>query len=367
MTVFSTKVPYEHPETYKIMFVGEAPGADEVSQGRPFVGRSGKLLRRYIERCRVRQDSVCFANLCMYRPHKNLFKNLLGTRELQEGLEALAAEVSRAKPNVIVALGGWPLWYLTGKSSSTRGKPSPGHGIRFFRGSILPARDEFLSTKVVATFHPAYIERDWKWNPVFFLDLQKAVEESHSPSMPFNFYEEYIDPPIDVARSLLDECLSAEWVSVDIETFKDMRYSCVGWAWKRPNGNLAGLCTTYRRKDLVEISRTMWESPVRKIFQFGTFDVVFMQRFYGWEVGGYYGGEGFDTYVAAANLTPDFPRGLDFLTSIYTKFPYYKSERKVWVETGDLDILWRYNVKDCIATYEIAMKQMKSLEEFYAK
>ena len=73
----------------------------------------------------------------------------------------------------------------------------------------------------------------------------------------------------------------------------------------------------------------------------------------------------YDTYIGAANLMPEFPRGLDFLTSIYTWFPYYKQERKVWKEEGDLDILWNYNIKDIIATYQIAMAQMVELKELY--
>jgi DNA polymerase len=366
--VYPTPVPYEHPPSYKIMFVGEAPGGEEAGQGRPFIGRSGQLLRRYIERqgCGLKPAEVCFANLSKHRPRGNKFELLLGTQELSQGLTDLEAEIHRARPNVIVALGGWPLFFLTGECGRKAGKPIPGSGIKLYRGSILPAKDDFHNTKVVASYHPSYIERDWKWNPVFFLDLQRAAQESRHPRLDYTEFDEFIDPPLDVISSLQDEYRQAEWLGTDIETFPGGRFSCVGWAWKRPSGKYAGLCVTYKRLDLWPYAKRMWESLVPKIFQYGTYDVSFMQHFYGWQVGAFYDKVGWDTYVAAANLLPDFPRGLDFLCSIHTRFPYYKTERKVWKEKGDMNILWRYNLKDCVATYEIAMEQMKLMRGLYA-
>ena len=60
---------------------------------------------------------------------------------------------------------------------------------------------------------------------------------------------------------------------------------------------------------------------------------------------------------------PEFNRGLDFLASVYTDFPFYKEDRKKWKEEGDMDILWEYNIKDVIATWIIAAKQMREMEE----
>jgi len=155
----------------------------------------------------------------------------------------------------------------------------------------------------------------------------------------------------------------ADFVSCDIETFGPGELACVGFA----DSDSRGLCITCQCVGGFDIAQTLYESPVPKIFQYGTYDTSFLRHFYGWEVGGYYDGVGFDTYVAAATLMPEFPRGLDFLTSIYTDFPYYKEERKVWKKDGDLMTLWKYNIKDIIATYITAMEQMKELKELFGE
>jgi hypothetical protein len=281
-------------------------------------------------------------------------------------LQDLREEIERVKPNVIVTLGGWPMWYLTGESGRNQGKPVSGSGISLFRGSRLPAVEEFGGGKVLCTYHPAYIERNWEENAVFFLDLQHAVEDSQFPELRYTEYEEHIDPPTEILAELVDETLQARWTSLDIETFPGGRFSCIGWAYRRPQTQkFAGVCITYQRQDLWSFVKKVWEAPNPKIFQYGAFDISFMRHFWNWEAGGYFDGMGWDTYIASANLFPNFPRGLDFQCSILTRFPYYKTERKVWKERGDMTILWRYNIKDCVATYEIAEKQMELMGGLY--
>jgi uracil-DNA glycosylase family 4 len=369
-SVFPTPVPFEGPSSYKLICVGEAPGAEEVGQGRPFIGKTGQLLRRYLERqgCEVDLTTIMFANLCKYRPRKaNQFSTILNTPELESGLNDLKEEIDRVKPNLILALGGWPTYYITGKCGYRQKKPIPGSGIKLYRGSLLPALDDFSNIKTLCSYHPSYIERDWKWNPVFFWDLQRAAQDMQFPELRYTEYDEFIDPPADVLDELTEESIKSEWTSVDIETFPGGRFSCVGWAYRRPKtGKFAGVCITYKRPDLWKWARRMWEAGGPKIFQYGTYDVSFMQYFYDWKVGGFYDGVGWDTYVASANLLPDFPRGLDFLISIYTRFPYYKTERKVWREMGDMSILWKYNIKDTVGTHEVADYQMNEMGKLYA-
>ena len=365
--VYPTPVPYEGGDKYRLLIVGDMPGGEELGQGRPFVGSAGQLLRRYLARqgCEVPDNDVKYANLSKYRPRINHFTQLLKTDELQQGLVDLQAEVEMVRPNVIVALGDWPIYFLTGQCGRRAGKPVPGTGGRKLRGSILPAKDEFHNTKVICTLHPGYIERDWKWNPVFFMDLQKAAQDRLFPELNYPVYEEYIDPPVDIMEQLAREYTQARWNAVDIETFPGGRFSCVGWAYRRPDDSIVGVCVTYNRMDLWPYAKAMWENATPKIYQYGTYDVSFMQHFYGWEAGGFYDGVGWDTYVAMANLLPDFPRGLDFQTSIFTRLPYYKTERKVWKEKNDMNILWKYNIKDTVGTMLIAEEQIKLMGGLY--
>ena len=366
-----TRVPFEGPEEYNIMLVGEAPGGEEAGQGRPFVGSSGQLLERYLERHNISRGQVKLANLSKRRPGitppSNRFELLLNTPELENDLNELEEEIKRVQPNVIIALGGWPMWFLTGKCGREHGKLKPGSGILTYRGSRLPALERWGERKIFCTLHPAYLRRNWKMNPVWHIDLGAAIEDSGYPELRYPVYEEYIDPDPDVLYDLVHEALSAEWISVDLETPRHMptKFTCVGWAYKK-DGVYKGVCVTHHRDDLTRFSKEMWESDTPKIGQFLTYDAPFMRHFYQWRLGGYYNDKGWDTYVASANILPDFPRRLSFLCSIYTRFPYYKEDRKVWRQLGDMDILWKYNIKDTVATYQIAMEQMKEIGELYA-
>jgi len=329
----------------------EAPGKTEEQEKLPFVGRSGELMNRHLERHGIirrpaegRSDPYV-TNVCKYRPYKNDFKNLLGSSELQEGMAELREEIVACDPNVIIAMGGVPTRILTGKE-----------GIMNYRGSVLPCT-MVEGYKVYASLHPAYIERDFGMVPVFSEDLRRAVQQAQFKEICYPEYEEIVNPSPDRLWSLVEEMLEAEWLSVDIETFGPGSMSCFGVTDSADRG----LCITFMNPSGWEAARILFESDVPKIMQYGTYDINFLKRFYGWEVGNF----AFDTYIAAAELMPEFKKGLDFLTSIYTWFPYYKTERKVWKQEGDMSTLWSYNIKDIIATFMIAMQQMKELEKLY--
>lgn len=376
--VHSTYVPSVGNEDADIMFVGEAPGKTEEREREPFVGKSGKLLTQYAERHGIRRpDEMFLTNLCKYRPRRNSFKNLIDTPQLEEGLAELEEEIRRVDPNLIVALGGWPLYHLTGQSTR-----SPGSGITSYRGSLLPCT-LVEGYKVLATVHPAFVLRVWTQHPIFDFDLRYASEQMQYPELIYPEYTEYIagsdtdhENWISDAElgDLVSEMAQAEWLSVDIETFKDQTMSCCGFA----DGTDRSLVITFQRKGGWQWVKNLLASPAKKIMQYGTYDRNFLLRFYNFESEGFltsykgWDGEdveitnlGWDTYVAAATLMPEFPRGLDFLASVYTDFPYYKDDRKEWKKDYDLDILWSYNAKDVIATYTIAAKQMKELSELW--
>src|SRR5438445_3043293 len=144
-------VPPSGPRDAKILFVGEAPGQEEVKQREPFVGESGNKLTTCLGRNGISREEVLLANLCPFRPPRNDFRALLGTPQLREGIAELTALIASTRPTVICALGNWPLYFLTGK----HGK-APGAGILNWRGSILSCCIAGLSDiKVIPTIHPA--------------------------------------------------------------------------------------------------------------------------------------------------------------------------------------------------------------------
>jgi len=132
-----------------LMFVGEAPGADEDAQGEPFVGRAGQLLTRIIRTMGFTRDTVYIANILKCRPDTP--GQPTGNRkptedEMKTCLPYLLAQIDLIRPRIIVALGATAVEGLLGKST----------GISKLRGNWQTFRD----VPVMPTFHPAYLLRD---------------------------------------------------------------------------------------------------------------------------------------------------------------------------------------------------------------
>ncbi len=351
--VHSIYVPSDGPKYTDIMFVGEAPGKVEEGEGKPFVGRAGDVVNSYmLDRCGLKREHIYYTNLAKYRPERNQFFNLLDTPQLEEGLQELKEEIEQVKPTVIIAAGAWPMYFLTGR---TNDKGDKGTGIMNWRGSVVENTLVEGGPKVFCCLHPAFLLRNWRWHVVFADDLEKAIKEKEFPEIRYPEFELLVDP--DDER-LLEELRSAEWLSCDLENFgkgADRTLACFGFS----DALNRAIVYTTQNPALEENCEFILGGPAKKIFQYGTYDVNFMSRTNGIKTNGYY----FDTYVATATLLPEFPRGLDFLTSVYTDFAYYKEERKTWKDTMDFNILWNYNAKDVIATLTIAFQQMEELRE----
>lgn len=132
----------------ELMFVGEAPGADEDEQAEPFVGRAGQLLTKIIQTMGFSRQSVYIANILKCRPDTpgQTSGNRKPTRdEMKTCLPYLLAQVEIIRPKVIVALGGTAVEGLFGQPI----------GIMKLRGNW----QQFRNIPVMPTFHPAYLLR----------------------------------------------------------------------------------------------------------------------------------------------------------------------------------------------------------------
>ncbi|TAK14871.1 MAG: uracil-DNA glycosylase [Acidobacteria bacterium] len=127
----------------RLMFVGEAPGADEDEQGEPFVGRAGQLLTKIIEAMGFQRSEVFIANVLKCRPPNNRAPE---PDEVATCEPFLFKQIDTIKPKVIVALG-------THAAHALLKIDTP---ISKIRGQVLAFRGE---TKLVPTFHPAFLLR----------------------------------------------------------------------------------------------------------------------------------------------------------------------------------------------------------------
>ena len=132
-----------------LMFVGEAPGADEDAQGEPFVGRAGQLLTRIIKAMGFAREEVYIANVLKCRPDTpgSKFGNRPPTpREMQTCRPFLMEQIDIIQPKVIVALGAVAVEGLLGTRAP----------MRELRGRW----NSFNSTPLMITYHPAYLLRN---------------------------------------------------------------------------------------------------------------------------------------------------------------------------------------------------------------
>jgi uracil-DNA glycosylase len=126
-----------------LMFVGEAPGADEDIQGEPFVGRAGQLLTKIIEAIGLKRDDVYIANVIKCRPPGNRNPE---PDEVEQCEPFLFRQIEVVKPKVIVALGKFAAQTLLRTLDP----------ISRLRGRVY----DYRGAKLIPTFHPAYLLRN---------------------------------------------------------------------------------------------------------------------------------------------------------------------------------------------------------------
>ena len=142
-----------------LMFVGEAPGADEDLQGEPFVGRAGQLLTKIIEAIGLRRDEVYIANVIKCRPPGNRNPE---PDEVDSCEPFLFQQIDSIKPKVIVALGKFAAQSLLRTADP----------ITRIRGREYKYRDAIL----MPTYHPAYLLRNPSSKREVWEDMKRVRE-----------------------------------------------------------------------------------------------------------------------------------------------------------------------------------------------
>lgn len=143
-----------------LMFVGEAPGANEDAEGRPFVGRAGQLLDKIIEAIGMKRKDVFIGNVNRCRPPQNRTPTLA---EAHTCKPFLLREIQAVRPKVIVVLG----------NTATQNLLDTKIGITKLRGEF----QDYYGVKVMPTFHPAYLLRDPTKKRETWEDMKKVRDE----------------------------------------------------------------------------------------------------------------------------------------------------------------------------------------------
>lgn len=322
--------------THTIAIVGEAWGADEETAKRPFVGASGRLLNGLLSQVGIVREHCLVTNVFNLRPYRNDVKTLCGPKAegipgmgpLASGkyvnaryapeVQRLYAELEEARPNVIIALGASAAWATLGSS-----------GIRKIRGAAAPSR----FGKVLPTYHPAAVLREWTLRPILLADLEKARRESEYPEVRRPERAIWVEPTLaDLAQFEAEHIAPNPFLSVDIETKGD-QITCIGFA---PTPHVALVVPFY---DPTKPGASYWPEHLephvwayvrkwlsmgkRLVFQNGVYDIRFL-----WHYGIQVPDAAEDTMLLHHALQPEMEKGLGFLGSVYTNEASWKFMRK---------------------------------------
>lgn len=324
--------------TYKIAVVGEAWGAEEAKARAPFIGASGQELTRMLSEAGIHRADCYLTNVFNLRPENNEIETLCCPKaeagagasmpSLKNGkyvraeflpeVARLLDEVRKVRPNVIIALGNTATWAILHNT-----------GISKIRGTVTDAPR--VGSKVVPTYHPAAVLRDWSLRAVTVLDLAKAARESAFPEIRRPERTVYIEPDLaDMERYFNEAILPCKILSFDIETSGD-QITCIGFAPRADSALVVPFVDPRRPGSSYwsseELERLAWNYvrrvlniPQPKVGQNILYDIHFLWRQYGIPVKNVTE----DSMLLHHALQPESQKGLGFLGSVYSNEQSWK-------------------------------------------
>lgn len=350
-------VPPVGPKQCKIAFIGEAPGQEEEANLTPFVGAAGRILNNNLHMVGLSRQLCYITNISKYSIPHNDFKAAfwVGKSPNQHLLKAkaeLLSELDELDTNVIVPLGANPLWALTGHSQ-----------IGKWRGSILSTTlPSGKVVKVIGTYHPAAIIRNWGFNPIQRFDLKKALKESEFPEVNLPQRNLIIEPTLNTVIEFLGD--NRGDYAYDIETSPGS-INCISFAFSKNEAlsipTTKGYWGSWENLGLaLKAIHKVSNRDCLKIGQNVGYDIKYIMRAWNilpkkpWH----------DTMIAQHSCYSELPKGLDFLASVYTNEPYYKDDLKMWMSGISSDEqYWTYNARDSAVTYEVKEALDKEMDE----
>ncbi len=334
MADFSRKV--------NIAICGGYWGTEERKERCAFVGTSGYHLTKMLNEAGINRADCLLTNVLNLQPAGNKLESLCGPKgaalpgypallkgkylhkQYEPELTRLGDELLEADPNLIIALGNEAMWALLGKTTITK-----------FRGTTELSTHTVQGFKVLSTYNPAAVLRDWSIRPVVVSDLHKAAREAEYPEIRRPKCEIWIEPTLEDLYEFERTYLAGTVrLSVDIET-AGSQITCIGFA---PTPDIAIVIPFFdsRKKgrsywNTEQSERDAWtyvksileRASITKLFQNGLYDIAFLWRAMGIRV---INAE-HDSMLLHHALQPESKKGLGFLGSLYTDHGPWKHMR----------------------------------------
>lgn len=349
-SLYTTAVPFHRTlgprQSPRIAIVGEALGEQEDLTGAPFSGSSGQELTRLLREAGIDRSQCFLTNALSFRPQNNDIEQLCVSKAeagfgypmppMRQGkylhpkfipeVERLRHEIASVKPNLILALGNTACWALLYRTN-----------IGSIRGTI---SESVLvpGAKVLPTYHPAAVLRQWSFRPIVLADLLKGARECEFPEVRRPERWVIVQPTLGDIESWVRTNPKPSLLGVDIETSKG-QITMIGFARSRSDALVVPFVDPMKlnqsywdcardEKDAWLLVRSLIESPIPKVFQNGVYDLQYIMRM------------GFrprnclhDTMLKHHALYPELKKGLGFLGSIYTDEAAWKLMRHNEVTT----------------------------------
>lgn len=322
-----------------VAIVGEAWGKEEAEAGLPFVGPSGRFLNALLSQVGIERRDCLVSNVFNFQPKpSNNIINLCGPKseaipgtpyllkgkyvraEFAPELERLYKELTNAHPNLIIALGGTASWAILRTS-----------GVKKIRGAPIVSP----YGKVMVTYHPAAVLRDWSLRTVLLADLHKCAREQAYPDVRRPRRAVHIEPSLpDLYEFERQYILPSPDLSVDIETIgpqiTQMAFApTVDRVLVVPFRDRTKPDQNYWPTIQDEVEVWKWVRHIcalkkRIVGQNFLYDMNVLWSSYGIPVP--HAQE--DTMLCQHALYPELEKGLDFLGSIHSDEPRWKIDYK---------------------------------------
>ncbi|PWT71747.1 MAG: hypothetical protein C5B59_17360 [Bacteroidetes bacterium] len=369
--------PYEEGDiNSRICFVGEAPSNVELRLGRPFVGPAGMVFEECLHTAGIIRRECYITNVFEFPVYKDekssqvrIYKKDGGellwtatggfTEEGQLSVQRLTERLEKCKANVICPLGGVA-------SDALCGLPK----IMKWRGSILTC-DLVPGRKVVPTIHPAAVLRgNYVWRYLIVNDMERIKEESKSPILSLPQANFIIEPGFHETLAWIEKAKqNAKILNFDVEVYHG-QISAISFAYEIGEAisiPFVGRTGNHYFTELEELEvwlaiASLLALPIPKVNQNILFDLfMLLYRNNIFVAGPYY-----DTMVAFNLMYIDFKKDLGTICSIYTRWPYYKDDGKIWKKPfRDMDSFWIYNAKDSVVSLESWLNMQEELDKGY--
>lgn len=338
----------------KIAFLGEAPSTDELLAGKPLVGPSGRIFDALLRTANLDRADYWIGNVFDQKIPENDLANWCVNKSVADAweddpedlkdewyipgtgvlrpeyrwhLKRLADELAAVQPNVVVCMGGPALWAMSGQTN-----------ISDYRGNLMKPR----GYKLLPTFHPAHVMRQWKFFPVVVADMVKAARAAElGPELVLPKKHVILAPTLQEIRDYInDEIMKSELICPDIETGWG-QMTCIGFA----SSSSSAICIPF--VDLSKPSKSYWasaeqellalymvkqvmESPIPKVGQnFAAYDAYWLWKRYGIKTMNLL----HDTRLLHHALYPELPKSLSFMSGSYTM----QGPWKMWGKKGKKD------------------------------